>query len=279
VPGAYSFVRCSFFEYIQVTSRVRTEVRRFERRALIMINSRGESKALAASQSHLWVEVLAGGGLRAAERTFGARETIYVPGDPNGHLYFLLEGTVRIYKIYGGYKEATTALLTEGDVFGELSLQDTPHQNTFTEAITDARVIVVRKSVLKEAIKRRPELALNLISAFSERFRRSDETIESLLNREVSARLVTLLSHLGERFGEPDGLATTLKVRLTHQDLANMIFSTREAVSKEMSEFQRAGLIEMRDRRISVNLQPAKEGPGEPSSNGVKQHDRQGVLA
>ncbi len=36
-----------------------------------------------------------------------------------------------------------------------------------------------------------------------------------------------VLSHLGERFGEPDGSATTLKVRLTHQDLANMIFSTR----------------------------------------------------
>ena len=247
---------------------MRTEVRRIERRALIMINSRGEPKAPAASQSYLWVEVLAGGGLRAAERTFGARETIYAPGDPDGHLYFLLEGTVRVYKIYGEYKEATTALLTEGDVFGELSLQETPHQNTFAEAVTDARVIVVRKSVLKEAIKRRPELALNLISAFSERFRRSDETIESLLNREVSARLVTLLSHLGERFGEPDGLATTLKVRLTHQDLANMIFSTREAVSKEMSEFQRAGLIEMRERRISVNLQPAKVGPGEPSSNG-----------
>ena len=235
--------------------------------------------APATGQPHLWVEELAGGGLRVAERRFGARETIYAPGDPDGHLYFLLEGTVRIYRIYGEHKEATIALLTEGDVFGELSIEETPHQNTFAEAVTDTRVAVVRKSFLKEAIKRRPEFALKLFSAFSERFRQSDETIESLLNREVSARLVTLLSHLGERFGEPDGPATTLKVRLTHQDLANMIFSTREAVSKEMSEFQRAGLIEMRDRRISVNPRPAKEGPGEPSSNGVKQHDRQGVLA
>jgi CRP/FNR family transcriptional regulator, global nitrogen regulator len=247
---------------------VRTEVRLFERRVLIMINSCGESHAPAAGQPHLWVEELEGAGLRVAERRFWARETIYAPGDPDGHLYFLLEGTVRIYRIYGEHKEATIALLTEGDLFGELSIEETPHQNTFAEAVTDARVAVVRKSVLKEAIKRRPEFALKLFSAFSERFRQSDETIESLLNREVSARLVTLLSHLGERFGEPDGSATTLKVRLTHQDLANMIFSTREAVSKEMSEFQRTGLIEVRDRRISVNLQPAKEGPGEPSSNG-----------
>jgi CRP/FNR family transcriptional regulator, global nitrogen regulator len=140
-------------------------------------------------------------------------------------------------------------------------------QNAFAEAVTDARVAVVRKSVLNEVIKRSPEFALKLFSSFSERLRQSDETIESLLDREVSARLATLLSHLGDRFGEPYGSGTVLKVRLTHQDLANMIFSTREAVSKEMSEFQRAGLIEVRNRRISVAPQLAKRRSSETLSN------------
>jgi CRP/FNR family transcriptional regulator, global nitrogen regulator len=91
--------------------------------------------------------------------------------------------------------------------------------------------------------------------------------IEGLVEREVSTRLATLLSHLGDRFGEPYGSGTVLKVRLTHQDLANMIFSTREAVSKEMSEFQRAGLIEVRNRRISVSPQLAKRRTSEILSN------------
>jgi CRP/FNR family transcriptional regulator, global nitrogen regulator len=202
---------------------------------------------------HLGLEDFEGAGIRVAERRFAAKDMIFAPGDPDDQVYFLLEGTVRLYKIYGDYKEATIALLTDGDVFGELSLEEKSCQNAFAEAVTDARVAVVRKSVLKEAIKRRPEFALKLFSAFSERFRQSDETIESLLDREVSARLATLLSHLGERFGEPHGSGTVLKVRLTHQDLANMIFSTREAVSKEMSEFQRAGFIETRNHRIIVN--------------------------
>src|SRR5215213_8926133 len=183
-------------------------------------------------------------GIRAVERCFKARDLIFAPGDPDNQLFFLLEGTVRLYKLYGEYKEATTALLTEGDVFGELSLEERSCQNAFAEAITDARVAVVRKSVLNEVIKRRPEFALKLLSTFSQRLRQSDETIESLLDREVSARLATLLSYLSDRFGEPYDSGKVLKVRLTHQDLANMIFSTREAVSKEMSGFQRAGLIE-----------------------------------
>ena len=235
-----------------------------------MFNHHVQPLAPTAGQPHLCPEDFATAGIRVAERRFEARETIYAPGDPDGYLYFLLSGTARLYKIYGDYKEATVALLTEGDAFGELSLEETPHQNAFAEALTDARVAVVRKSVLKEAIMRRPGFAIKLFSSFSERFRQSDETIGSLLNREVSARLAALLSHLGERLGETDGPATTLKVRLTHQDLANMIFSTREAVSKEMSEFQRAGLIEMRNRRISINPQLAKKVPGQPLSNPVE---------
>ncbi len=234
-----------------------------------MINHYAEPLAPAAGQRHLCLEDFERAGIRVAARRFGARDIIYAPGDPDGQLHFLLEGTVRLYKIYGEYKEATIALLAEGDVFGELSLEERSSQNAFAEAVTDARVAVVRKSVLNEVIKRRPEeeFALKLFSSFSERLRQSDETIESLLDREVSARLATLLSHLGDRFGEPDGSGTVLKVRLTHQDLANMIFSTREAVSKVMSEFQRAGLIEVRNRRISVTPQLAKRRPGETFSN------------
>ena len=61
-----------------------------------------------------------------------------------------------------------------------------------------------------------------------------------------------MLANLSERFGEEDETGTLIGVRLTHQDLANMIASTREAVSKVMSEFQRDGLIETRSRRIFI---------------------------
>jgi CRP-like cAMP-binding protein len=192
-------------------------------------------------------------GVRVAERGFRARDLIFAPGDPDGQLYFLLEGTVRLYKIYGAYKEATVAMLMDRGVFGELGLDEGSRQRCFAEAVTDARVAVVRKRVLVETIKSDPTLATKLLSSFSDRLRQSDEAIESLLSREVSVRLARLLLNLGERFGEATGSGTVLKIRLTHQDLANMIVSTREAVSKVMSEFQRLGLIEVRNRRICLS--------------------------
>lgn len=197
-------------------------------------------------------------GIRVAERRFKAKDTILTPGDPDGQLYFLLQGTVRLYKIYGDYKEATTALLKDGGVFGKLSFGEARWQDVFAEAVTKVRVAAVQKSALTEVIKQRPEFAMKLFASLSERLRQSDEVIESLLNREVSARLATLLLNLSDRFGEDNETGTVLGVRLTHQDLANMIASTREAVSKVMSEFQREGAIAVENRRIVIRPQLAK---------------------
>jgi CRP-like cAMP-binding protein len=223
-----------------------------------MLRQHIEASTTTATPQYLDLEDFEEVGVRVAERRFCARDLIFAPGDPDGQLYFLLEGTLRLYTIYGQYKEATIALLKDGGIFGDLSLDQEGWQNVFAEAVTDVRVAVVRKSVLANVIKRQPEFIIKLVYSISERLRQSDEVIESLLDREVSARLTTLLLNLGDRFGEVDGSVMVLNVRLTHQDLANMIFSTREAVSKVMSEFQRDGLIEVRNRKIAINPQLAK---------------------
>ncbi len=191
-------------------------------------------------------------GLRVVERRFEPKDLIFAPGDPDDQLYFLLSGVVRLYKIYGDYKEATTALLKDRGIFGKLSLVEGRWQDVFAEAVTEARVAAIQKAAIEQVIKTKPDFALKLFSSLSERLRQSDEVIESLLHREVSTRLATLLLNLGERFGREEDGRVVIEVRMTHQDLANMIASTREAVSKVMSEFQREGFIETRNRRIAL---------------------------
>ncbi|HVF02005.1 MAG TPA: Crp/Fnr family transcriptional regulator [Rubrobacteraceae bacterium] len=79
-----------------------------------------------------------------------------------------------------------------------------------------------------------------------------------------------MLRNLGNRFGETNGSATVLNMCFTHQDLANIIASTREAVSKVMSEFQRDGLIEVRNRKIAISPRMARNTlGGSPSIPGV----------
>lgn len=191
-------------------------------------------------------------GLRVSERRFSRGEMIFTPGDPDEHLYFVLSGTVRVYKTYGDFKEATVALVKDNGIFGKLDLAESGSQDEFVEAATESYVSVVRKPAVSWLIKRQPELALSLFSAFSERLRQSDELIVMLLHREVSSRLSAMLLNLGERHGRREHNEVTIELRLTHMELANMIASTREAVFKAMTELQRGGVIEVRNRRIVI---------------------------
>src|SRR3954447_9658272 len=87
-------------------------------------------------------------GIRVVERRFKPKDTIFTPGDPDDQLYFLVQGTVRLYKIYGDYKEATTALLKDGGIFGKLSLVEGRWQDVFAEAVSEVRVASVQKAAL-----------------------------------------------------------------------------------------------------------------------------------
>ena len=199
-------------------------------------------------------------GLRMGEKPYSRGEMIFTPGDPDEHLYFVLSGTVRVYKTYSDFKEATVALLKDNGIFGKLDLIEDGSQDEFAEASTEARVAMIRKASVSWLIKRKPEIALLLFSAFSDRLRQSDELIVTLLHREVSSRLAAMLLNLGERHGSKEGTETTIELRLTHMELANMIASTREAVSKAMTELQREGVIEVRNRRIVILDRPALAG-------------------
>src|SRR5919199_2827946 len=96
--------------------------------------------------------------LRLVERRFETGDVIYAPGDSDDRLYFLLSGAIRIYRPYGCFKEATTALLVDEGVFGRLDLPEAGSQEGFAEALTGARVAQLRKASVVWLVKRRPEV-------------------------------------------------------------------------------------------------------------------------
>src|ERR671921_1723266 len=127
--------------------------------------------AATAAPNGFGLEDFENAGVRVVERRFRAKDIIFTTGDPDDQLYFVLEGTVRLYKIYGDYKEATTALLRDTGVFGRLSLVEGRWQDVFAEALTEVRVAGVQKATLTEVIKRRSKFAMKLFSSFSERLK------------------------------------------------------------------------------------------------------------
>lgn len=191
-------------------------------------------------------------GLNVVQCRYEPGEIIFMTGDPADRLHLLVEGMVRVCKTYGNYSRATVALLKDSGGFGELELFGKDSQSATAQAMTGCRVTSIRKSDLRYAMERYPGLAVELFSLFSEKLRHSEQTTGMLLHREVSSRLASLMPVLEERFATHEIAGEELTIPLTHSELAEMIASTREAVSKVLSELKSQGFIELGKRKITI---------------------------
>jgi CRP-like cAMP-binding protein len=201
---------------------------------------------------------LAASGVPVIERRYLAGENPYMRGDADRGLWFLLEGTLGLHKDYGTFRDAIVRLLKDGGLFGVPSLRPAGSQRDTAEARSPCHAAMVPKGPLERHLGRDATCAPALLEAFAECGRDREAAAERLLRREVDSRLACLLLELAERFGEETARGTAVGVRLTHHDLSCMVACTREAVSKEMSRFQRAGMIEAPSRcRIVVLDKPS----------------------
>ena len=181
-------------------------------------------------------------------------ETIYVRGDPDRHLYFVTEGVVKLYKSYGGYKEAIVTLLEGGNIFGEPAPRSGGAHRDSAEAASGCRVVVLSKAALEHHVQRDPRCAQALLVAYAQWVQCNERAMERLSPRDIRPRLATSLLELADGLGEPTERGVAIGVHLIHQTLADMIVSSRAGVSKEMARFRREGLIESRGKGPIVLL-------------------------
>ena len=183
-------------------------------------------------------------GVPVIERRYAPGQHPYMRGDPDEGLWFLLEGTLDVYKVYGASNKATVRLLEHEGLFGVPSLRSAGHHRDSAEALSACRAAKVPKGPLLGRLSKDASHAPALLCSFAGCAEEREAAMERLLDREVERRLARLLLELAGRFGEGDGRGRRVRVRLSHYELSCMVACTREAVSKVMGQFREAGLIE-----------------------------------
>jgi CRP/FNR family transcriptional regulator len=114
---------------------------------------------------------------------------------------------------------------------------------------------------MERAIRREPRAALKMMTLLELRLVQYEELVRCLLPRETEVRLANLLPILARKFGErrDDDRSVTIDLRLTHQDLAAMVASTRESVTKVLNEMRNRGIIEIEGGHITLKDYAALE--------------------
>ncbi len=191
-------------------------------------------------------------GIATADRTYRPGDAVYREGEYGDALYVLVSGVMKLFRPYSGSKEATLRLLTSWDIFGHLAFAGEARQRAYAEAVTECRVTKIPKVFVERAVKQEPRVAFKIMTLLELRLVQYEELVKCLLPRETEVRLANLLPILAQKFGDRRDGVVTIDLRLTHQDLAAMVASTRESVTKVLNEMRNRDLIEVDAGRITL---------------------------
>jgi CRP/FNR family transcriptional regulator, cyclic AMP receptor protein len=187
------------------------------------------------------------------ERTFWRGMAVYALDDPAADVYVVLKGRVKIVRSSPEGARKIVSICYSGEIFGELALtRDDIEARRSDEAVAldTTRVAVIRIDDFWSATRRDPSLVRDAMRHLTRRLGEAHAQIESLVfdnNHHRLARELLRLSDEAARAGESS-------VRLTHEELAELIGSTREVVTGMMIEFRQRGLIDYKRGDIRPNL-------------------------
>ena len=183
--------------------------------------------------------------VRAAGRsqTLEAGETVFAQGDPHTGIFLIEEGRVRVFYSAPSGREVTLAYWTPGHFIGGPSIYGGGTHQWSGDAIERVRVTVLSGTSLRNLIRQMPNFALCLIEALEAKGRCYTAMAQMLGTRSVIERLAQLLLNLGDLYGTTENGVVTIHRRITHDELAALVGSTRQWVTMMLKRFQHDGVV------------------------------------
>ena len=182
---------------------------------------------------------------------YEAGRTIFEPETSTRKVFVLEEGQVRTYRTDPRAREVTLAMLGQGTVFGRLGTGDQA-QGAYAQAVVSSVVSALGKEDLERLVKRRPEVGLRLAGLVDERLSLSEDRATELIQKEIPARLASLLLRLVESEGVVTREGYKIPTRYTHHQFGTMIGANREAVTRAFTLLRGIGAVEVDDRLIRI---------------------------
>jgi CRP-like cAMP-binding protein len=186
-------------------------------------------------------------------REIRRREVIYLPGDPGESLFIVNGGRVKISKVTRDGKALTLNYCGPSELFGETCLVEGGPREEMAEAMENSMVTEIMRDDFERMLSSHATLGLHMTKLLAGRRRDLENKLETLVFRDVTSKLAELLLQLADEYGVEDSRGTLVALKITHQELANLIGSTRETVSLTLSQFKRKNLITTEGRKVIIS--------------------------
>ncbi len=187
------------------------------------------------------------------ERKYPKGSYLFFENEEGNSLYIVVSGLVKIFKSDQTGRTKTLAYLKEGDFFGEMAMLDEQKRSASASVLEDSVVLILNRSDFQMEILNNPLIALRLMQAISSRLRSADKQIEDLTFRNLPGRVASAIIELSKKHGIKTAAGQVkIDLKLTHQELAEMIGTAREVVTSILNDFRKAKCIAIEEKHIII---------------------------
>lgn len=186
-------------------------------------------------------------------RSYKKDQFIYIPNEEASHIYMIVQGRVKIGHYLDDGQEVVSAILTTGEIFGELALAGEEKRRDFAQVMdNDTQICPLSIDELKSLMKDNKELSFRLLKLVGLRLMRLEQKLELLVFKDARTRVVEFLKDAASWKGKKVGFETMIPTKLTHKDIAALTGTSRQTVTTILNELKEQNLIYFDRRKILI---------------------------
>ena len=185
-------------------------------------------------------------------RTYRKNQLIFLEEDTGHYMYIVVAGKVKVTKATDSGKESLLAIHQAGDFFGEMALLDGKTSPATVSAMEDCKLVSITSADFHGLLMHNEKVVRQIIQVLCARLRHAWGQLQGLSYSTAEERIRGGLLQLSRRHGVVDARGVIINLRITHQELAEMVGTARETVTRTLATLQRAGIIQIEQRRIIV---------------------------
>lgn len=183
---------------------------------------------------------------------FKRQQFIYMPDDSATHIYLVAEGKVKVGHYLENGDEVLSAILSRGEIFGELAMAGEEKRRDFAQAMEETVVCPLTIEELKGLMYNDKELSFKILKLIGLRIMKLERKLELLVFKDARTRIVEFLKDMAAWKGKKVGFETLVQTSLTHKDIAALTGTSRQTVTTILNELKEANLINFNRKQILI---------------------------
>lgn len=183
-------------------------------------------------------------------RYYRRGEMVFHVGSSSNEVYILLNGRVKVFELSKEGKEVILWFCFPGELFGLSEVFQCSGREVNAQACSHVEVLTIKKTEFERFLKQHSHLAMHVIELLGYRLRELSDVLLNIASDDVASRVIKLLTRLCSRYGKLVDNNILLDIALTHQEMADMIGTSRQTVTTVLSTLRKKGVLKMQQRSI-----------------------------